>query len=76
MVKVQAFFLDAVCREPYTAACSPDLPRRQRTPKWSLMNLAGDADTDNTHGLLQYSGESEALFVLDKVFREKREEVA
>jgi len=40
------------------------------------MNLAGDADTDSTHGLLQYSGESEALFVLDKVCREKREEGA
>jgi len=40
------------------------------------MKLTGDADTDSAHGLLQYSGESEALFVLDKVFREKREEVA
>ena len=62
------FFLDMVCREPYTAACSPDLPRRQRTPPWSLMNLARDADTDGARGLLQYSGESAALFVLDNVF--------
>jgi hypothetical protein len=40
------------------------------------MNLTGDADTDRAHGLLQYSGENEALFLLDKVFREKSEEVA
>jgi hypothetical protein len=32
--------------------------------------------TLTAHGLLQYSGESEALFVSDKVFHEKREEVA
>jgi hypothetical protein len=40
------------------------------------MNLTGDADTDGAHGLLQYSGESAALFVLDNVFHEKSEEVA
>jgi hypothetical protein len=40
------------------------------------MNRTGNADTDGAHGLLQYSGESETLFVLDKVFYEKTEEVA
>jgi len=76
MVKVQAFFLDAVCREPYTAVCSHALPRRQCTPHWLFMNRTEDADTDRAHGFFQYSGESEALFVLDTAFREKSEEVA
>jgi len=40
------------------------------------MNLTGDADIDSAHGLLQYSGESEALFVLDNVFHEQSEEGA
>jgi len=73
---VQAFFLDAVCREPYTAACSHALPRRQCTPHWLFMNHTEDADTESAHGFLHYSGESEALFVLDNAFREKSKEVA
>jgi hypothetical protein len=40
------------------------------------MNLARDADTDGAHGLLQYSGESEALVWWDKVFHEQSEAVA
>ena len=40
------------------------------------MNRTEDADTDRAHGFFQYSGESEALFVLDTAFREKSEEVA
>ena len=70
------FFLDMLCREPYTATCSHDLPRRQRTPNWSLMDLTGDTDVDSAHRLLLYSGESEALFMLDNVLHEKSEEGA
>jgi hypothetical protein len=40
------------------------------------MNPTGNADTDGAHRLLQYSGEREALVVLDKVFHETTEEVA
>ena len=57
-----------VWRELYTAARSHDLPGRQRPPHWSFMNLTADAETDGACGLLQYRGESEALFVLDKFF--------
>jgi hypothetical protein len=40
------------------------------------MNPTGNADTDGAHGLLHYSGERKALFVLDNVFYETPEEVA
>jgi hypothetical protein len=53
--KHTSFFLDVVCSEPYTAAYSHDLPRRERMPHWSLMSLTGDADTDSAYRLLQYS---------------------
>ena len=71
-----AFFLDAVCRAPYTVACSHALPRRQCAPPGPCINLTGDADTDSAHGLLHYSRESAALVGVDNTFREKSEEVA
>ena len=70
------FFLDAVCREPYTPACSHALPRRQRAPCGPFRNLTGDADPDSAHGFVQYSRERAALCGVNNPLRAKREEGA
>jgi hypothetical protein len=75
-LKVQAFFLDAACREPYTAACAHAVRRHSCTPYWFFMNLTGETDPDSAHALLHYSGESAALDVWSNVFRWQSEAVA